>query len=202
MGGESHQVNAIFIHIHRNFSDGLCGIAEYQYAVFAGNGTDFLHRHDGANFIIGIHDGDQDRIGFDRGFQFCQVDQSVVFYFQVGHFPAFFFNMLAGIQHRFMFDIAGDDMVALAGIHFENAFDRQVIPFSSTGSKDDFFRICADQFGYLFAGIIHGFLRCPPKRVVTAGRITEIIGEIRDHSLYYTGVAGRCGIMVEINGKL
>jgi hypothetical protein len=38
--------------------------------------------------------------------------------------------------------------------------------------------------------------------VITAGRISKAISEIRQHGFHYPGIAGSSGIMVKINGKI
>ena len=196
---ESHDINTVFVYIHRNLSNGLYRIREEQNAVLLGKGTDLFYGLDHADLVIGIHDRDQNGSWLNGRFQFFQVDQSIGFHFQVGNFSALALNMFTGIQYSFVFCGTGNDMVTLAGIHFKYPFDTQVITFSGTGGENDLFCIGTNQFGYLLTGIIHGFFRFPSKRVVTAGGIPKMLGEIRYHRFQHTRIHGCGGIVIQVN---
>ena len=56
--------------------------------------------------------------------------------------------------------------------------------------------------GNLLAGIIHGFFCDPAERMISAGSIAKVCGEIGQHRFHYPGVTGGGGIMVKIYGQL
>ncbi len=66
-------------------------------------------------------------------------------------------QLTAGIQYRFVFGFAGDDVLAFFLIKVGCTFDRQVVRFGCTRGKDDFTRISADQIGNLITGDIYRF---------------------------------------------
>src|SRR5579871_4758903 len=124
MRTKGHQVYTILINIHWNFSDSLRSIAEEQYTMLAGYGTYFANRLDSADLIIGIHDRYQYGSRLNSCFQFLQINCSVWFYGKISHLSAHLFQMLASVQHCFMLCSGSNDMIAFAGVHIENTFDR------------------------------------------------------------------------------
>ena len=76
-----------------------------------------------------------------------------------------------------MLSSAGDDVISFPGIHVKYAFDGQVVPFGSTGCENDFLGRL-QQLCHLFPGIINSFLSLPSEGMVSAGRITKILGKI------------------------
>src|SRR5207253_11092475 len=112
--------------------------------------------------------------GFYCCFEFFKIDQTIWFNREISYFATALFNVLASIENSFMFSSNSNDMVALAGIHFKNTFDRKVVALCCARSEDDLFRIGADQFRYLFACVINCFFSLPTKWVITACRITKM----------------------------
>lgn len=70
---------------------------------------DILHH---ADFVIYVHDGNEDGVVTHRCFQFFQVDNAITLRCQVGDFETFALQLTAGIQYRFVFGFTGDDVLA------------------------------------------------------------------------------------------
>ena len=159
---------------------------------------DILHH---ADFVIYVHDGNEDGVVTHRCFQFFQVDNAITLRCQVGDFETFALQLTAGIQYRFVFGFTGDDVLAFFLIKVGCTFDRQVVRFGCTRGKDDFTRVSADQIGNLITGDIYRFFSLPAETVRTGGRVTK--GSVHRHKLHHflgnTRVHRRgCGV-VEIN---
>ncbi len=195
MRRERHQVDPVFIYVNRYFANRLCSVGKQQHAVLAGNGADFFNWLNNADLVIRVHDSDQYCCRLNSCFQFLQIDQPLRVHRQVRYFAAQLFDVFAGIQNSFVLGYRCDDVIALAGVHFKYTFDGQVIAFGCSAGKDDLLWIGANQFGHLFTGIIDSFFRRPAKRVVPAGRISEMIQEIRCHGFQYPGIHG-CGSVI------
>src|SRR5208282_3044865 len=57
---DRQQVDIVFLHVHGNLANRLHAVGSEDDAVFLGNLADLRHRINDADFIVGIHDGDQD----------------------------------------------------------------------------------------------------------------------------------------------
>ena len=66
------------IDVHRNLADCLHPIGMEQNALFLGDLADLRNRLHDADFVIGIHDADQDRFVGDRVPQLIEIDQPVL----------------------------------------------------------------------------------------------------------------------------
>ena len=60
MAAGAHHIYMILIHIDRNVAEGLNRIGVEDDSVLFCDLTDFLHRFNRSDFVIGKHDGDQD----------------------------------------------------------------------------------------------------------------------------------------------
>ena len=163
--GEGHQVHFQLAQVDRQFAHALGRIHVVDDAArtahFA-DGRDVLHN---ADFVVNVHDGNQDGVIAHRRFELFQVDDPVALRRQVSHFEPFTLQLTAGVQHGFVFGFAGDDVLAFFLVKVGCTFNRQVIGFRRTGSKDDFTRIGTDQISDLIAGDIYRLFSLPAETV-------------------------------------
>ena len=99
-----------------------------------------------------------------------------------------------------MLDGAGDDVVATAPLRRHRTLDREVVRLGRAAGEGDLRRRRADQRGDLRPRRVHGVLRFPAPRVLAAGGVAELLGEVRQHRLEDAGIDGRRGVVVEIEG--
>ena len=72
--------------------------------------------------------------------QHVEIDQPVALHRQISDAIAVLFQLLAGIENRFVLGGRSDDVVAFFGIHLGHALDRQVVGFGGAAGEDDFLR--------------------------------------------------------------
>ena len=60
----------------------------------------------------------------------------------------------------------------------------------------------ADQGGDLLAGLLDGRLRLPAEGVAAAGRVAELLGEVRQHRLDHARVGPRRRVVVHVDRRL
>ena len=135
-------------------------------------------------------------------FRLVETDAAVLLHRQIGDPAAFLLEMLAGIDHGLVLGDCRDDVVALLAIHAGDALDRQVVRFGRAAREDDFLRVGADQIGDLLAGFFDRFLRLPPERMVAAGGIAEVLGEVGHHRLEHARIDRRGRVIVHVDRKL
>ena len=190
------------VDVDRNFADGLHAVGVEENAVLAADFADFGDGLEHADFVVGVHDGDENRLIGDRFPQHVEIDQAVALHRQIGDPIAVLFELLAGIENGFVLGGGGDDVVAFFGIHLGHALDGEVVRFGGAAGEDDFARRGADQIGNLLARFIHRLLGHPAELVIAAGGIAEVLREIGQHRLEDAGVHLRGRVIVEINGRL
>src|SRR5262249_4998854 len=128
-----------------------------------------------------------------------RINATVALNRQVSHLESVLFQALAGVEHSFVFDRLGDDVIALLAVHLGDALDHQVVAFSGSASEDDLFRSSGDQRGDLRASVFHGLFPSPAKGVVAAGGVAELFGEIRQHGANNARIDRRGGVIVHVN---
>ena len=74
VSGEGEQVDSKVVHIHRDFSCGLHGVGVEIEVPLIGDAADFFERLNGAQFIVGVHDGDQHCFWAYSLLQFVEID--------------------------------------------------------------------------------------------------------------------------------
>ena len=61
VGGEGHQVDLQRLHVHRDLAHRLGGVAVEENPLLLADPPDLGERVEGADLVVGRHDGDQDR---------------------------------------------------------------------------------------------------------------------------------------------
>ncbi|MNO99907.1 hypothetical protein D3C76_916900 [compost metagenome] len=199
--GEGHQVDLQLLQIDIHLAGGLGRVDVEQDAARAGQFADRSDIVDGADFVVHVHDRNQDGVITQRSLDLGRSDQAIFGRVQIGHFEAFALELAAGVQHRLVLDLRGDDVLALAGVEVRDTLDRQVVGLGGAGGPDDLARIGIDQFGDLAAGVFHRFLGLPAEHVGTRGRVAEIAvhQQAVSHFLSDTRIHRGRGGVVEVN---
>src|SRR5262249_10312434 len=78
VGGNGEKVDIVLLHVHRDLAHGLNAIDGKNNAVFFGDLADFRDRIDRANFVVGVHDGDQNRLRRNRFTHFLGIDPAIL----------------------------------------------------------------------------------------------------------------------------
>src|ERR1700683_4035065 len=146
--GNRHQVDAVFLDVHRNFADGLHAVHVEKNAFFFCDLANLRDGLDYADFVVGVHDGNQDGLGRDGFAQFVQVYAAVFLHREIGDFVTVFFEAFAGVERGLVLGDLRNNMIALLAIHFRRALDGQVGGFRRAAGEDDFLRRGVDELGY------------------------------------------------------
>src|SRR6266851_2070894 len=202
VAAHGQQVDVVFLHIDGNLAHSLHAVHGEEDAVLLGKFADFRDRVNYANFVVGVHDGDQNRCGLNGRLQLLNVYAPVALDRQIGDFEAVLFEVLAGVQHGLVLDGLGDDVVALFAEHLRDALDHQVIGFGSAAGEDDFLGRGVDQRSNLLTRRFHGLFAGPAEGVVAAGGVAELLGEVRQHRFDDARIDRRGRMIVHVNRQL
>ena len=142
----------------RNLPDRLHPIHGKENPAFLGNLADLRNGVDDPDFVVGIHDGDEDGGRLDGRLDILETDAAIARDREIAHLKTMLFQVLAGIQYGLVFDRLGDDVIALLTEHFRDALDHQVVGFRGAAGENDLFRGGVDECGNLLARVLDGFL--------------------------------------------
>src|ERR1019366_625510 len=112
----------------------------------------------------------------------------------VGNFASLGGKMLAGIEHRVMFNGRGDDMVA--GPH--QTKDRKIVGLRTAAGKHNLGGAAAQQGSNGFAGTLDRGPRLL-SMMVDGGRVAKVLAKVRPHRLQYLGEHRSSRVVVEID---
>jgi len=113
--GNREQVDLEFVDVDGDFSRGLHGVSMEVDVGFFSDAADFFERLNGANLVVGVHDGDEHCFRANGAAQILEVNQPFAIRRQIGDTRALLFESLAGVQDSFVFD-GGSHEVRRIGI--------------------------------------------------------------------------------------
>ncbi|MNM95059.1 hypothetical protein D3C81_1074840 [compost metagenome] len=172
--GEGHQVDLQRFQVDFHLAGGLRRVDVEQDAAGTGHFADGGDVVDGADFVVHVHDRNQDGVVAQRRLDHRRGDDAVFAGLEVGDLEAFALELAGGVQHRLVLDLRGDQVLALAAVEVRSPLDRQVVGLGGTGGPDNLARVGIDQLGHLAAGVFHRLLGLPAEQVRTRGRIAEV----------------------------
>ena len=109
-------------------------------------------RLDGPDFIVGMHNADEDCARRDRLAKVARVNAARAVDRQVRYPRAQPFEKPARLDDRRVLDSGGDDVIALVAQGEKYAFEGQVIGLTAAARKNDFIIVTTKQCCYLAAG--------------------------------------------------
>src|SRR5260370_14934719 len=109
VSGNGAEINSQSVDVDRDFPRGLYGVGVEVDVGFLGDAADFFERLDGAELVVGVHDGDQNGFRPDGAAQILEINLSFAISRQIGDASACFFECLAGVENSFVFDGGGVD---------------------------------------------------------------------------------------------
>ena len=202
VGGEGHEIHLHFLQVNLQFASTLGRIHMEDDPVLTGNLADGGDVVDDTDFVVHMHEGHQDSVLADGGGHGLWLDEAIGTGVQIGNLKAFPLQLAATVQHRLVFNLGGDDVLALAAVEVGGTLDGQVVGLGSTGSPDDFPRVAVEQVCHLTAGVLHCLLGLPAEAVGAGSRVAEVRlqGEALGHLLCHPGVHRGGGGVVQVDG--
>lgn len=186
VAADRHGGEAAVAEVDVELPEGLDGVGVQRDPGLAGDGRQFADRHDGADLVVGPHDGGQGHVvgvALDGLAEGVGVDAPVAVHGQVLDLRALVLGEpVDGVEHGVVLDGAGDDPgpggVGVAPRPVE-ALDGEVVGLRAAGGEDHLAGAGADRLGEGFAGLLHGTAG-PAARGVQGGGVPRG-GELRGH---------------------
>ena len=207
--GERQHVNAHRLHVDRHMADRLHRVRMEHSAHRMGEFRDLPDRLDGADLVVRRHDGDERGVLAQRVFELLEIDAAVLVHVQIGDAEALLFERFAGVEHRVVLDLGGDQVPAALGrraVH--KPADGEVVRLRAAAGEDDLARgvvvLLVDRhrgvqaFADRGARLVERHFGLAPD-AVERGRVAEIFGQPRLHRLECGLGQGRGRRVVRIN---
>ena len=139
--GQGQHVDAHLLHVDRHVADRLHCVRVELRADRMRQLGDLLDRLDGADLVVRRHDGDERGVLGKLTLQLLEIDAALLVHVQIGDAVALFFQRLAGVQHRMVLDLGGNEVLAaLCRRAVHKAADREVVRLRAAAGEDDLAR--------------------------------------------------------------
>ena len=154
---------------------------------------------DGANLVVGVHDGHQACLLGDGLLQLLGPDDAVLVDVQVGDGKALLLQGLAGVEHRVVLKGGGDDVVLALALHGAgSALNGPVVAFGAAAGEVDFPWLGPQAAGHRGPGLLQGALGLLAQSVKAGGVAVYFFIE-GEHGLQHLGGNGGGGGVVRVN---
>ena len=191
VSGQREHIDVLLFHVDLHIADGLDRIGVEQNAVLFADGADLRNGLNGADLVVGVHDGHQSGVLTDGILYLLGGNETVLVHRQVGDLKALFFQSGTGVQNGVMLEYGGDDVLFALGRHqLGGAFDGPVVRLGAAGGEVDLHAVVgtglfyAQRFFDLVAGIFHGET-CLTSFFVDARSVAVAFAEEGEHSVQY-----------------
>src|SRR2546430_1096606 len=98
VAGKREQIELKLIHVDGKLPSRLHSVGMEINVGILGNAADFFDRLDGAQLVVGVHDGDERGFLANRAAQVFKVDQAVLVHVKIGDVHALLFERLASVK--------------------------------------------------------------------------------------------------------
>ncbi len=204
VGRQGEHVDVFRPHVDGQMSRRLHRIGVEKDVLFPADGPDLSHRLDGADLVVGVHDGDQAGVGADGRGHVLRPDDAVFRHRDKGDLIPFLFQPLEGVEHGVVLDGGGDDVpFVLAGAQGSRRTDGLVVGLAAPRGEGDLGRIAVQVPGDGGPGGVQGLVG-PLAEGVQAGRIAVLLPEIGQHGGQggVTQPGGRRVVQIDVHGML
>ena len=193
MAGQGQHIDAHFLHVDVHVADCLNRVGVELSANRMCQLSDFLDRLNGADLVVGRHNGNQCGVLGKLCFKLLEVNTAFLIHVQIGNAVAFLLEGLAGVKHCVMLDLGGDDVLAaLGGRTVHKAADSKVVRLRAAAGEYNFARCIVVLYVYRLCRVqaladngtrvIQRFL-CRTADAVQRGRVAVMLGQPRLHSV-------------------
>ena len=182
------QVDVHRLHIHGYMADGLHRVRVERDAPLAAECADGPDGLDGADLVVGEHDGHERRVLPDGRSHVLDADDAVFVHIQQRHVKAFPAELIECMQHRMVLKLGGYQMLSsLTGAVSGGGDDGLIVGLAAAGGEHDLARVgSADQLRDLGAAGEQMLGRLLPEGIERAGIAVDLV-KVRKHGFLCGG---------------
>ena len=203
VGGEAQHVDVHLIDVDLHVARRLDGVGVEQNALFLADRADLPDGLDGADLVVGEHDGHEAGVVADGVGDLLRGDEPVRVHVEQRHLKALLFQALEGVQHGVVLERGGNDVLfALARADVGRGGDGLVVRLAAAGGEGDLPCLGAQTPGYRFARRGERFRRFLAECIKARGVAVPGV-EIRQHRVdgRFAHLRGRRVVRIYKHGK-
>ncbi len=193
--GDAEQIHPQGLDVHRNLAGRLGGIGMDEGSRGVGQARDLGDGLDGADLVIGVHDGDEDGVFAQGAAQIMGGYAAMLIDGEGGYGKAERCQRAARLYHRRMLDGAGDDVTASFPQRLYHADDGQVIGLGAATGKEHLVGVASEHRGYVGPRALHRPLGGDAIAVRAAG-VAKELSQAGCDGLGHLGRDGGGGVIV------
>ena len=200
VAGEGEHVDVLSLYVNVQVACRLHGIRVEDNALFPAHRANFGNGKNGADLVVGVHDGHQGGVRPDGRSHLLRGNGAGGAHRQQLHLKALFFQLLQGVQHGVMLKGGGEDvLLALQGAKPGGGDNGLVVGLAAAGGEDDLLGVAAQAPGHGLPGALERLVGSLPHGV-QAGGVAVVALQAGEHG-GHGGVAHSCGGgVIGING--
>ena len=192
MGGQGQHVDALGVYVNGQVAHSLNGVGVEGNALFPAQGSNFSDRLDGADFVVGEHDGHQGGVLPDGGGHVLHLYNAAFINGDQGDLKAFFGELVHGMKDSVVLDGGGDEVFfAFASTHLGGAGNGLIVRLAAAGGEVNLSGLGSDGFCHRLPGGLQCLLGLLPGGMEAGGIAPEALHGVQ-HGLLSSG-AGLCG---------
>ena len=175
VAGEGEHVDVVPDHIHADVAHRLDGVGVEEDAALPAQRADLPDGLEGADLIVGVHDGHQAGVGADGRRQLLQADQAVLMDGEVSDLEPLLLQLGQGVEHRVVLDGVGDDVAFPGGRPQAGPLgDGPVVRLGAAAGEVDLPGLGVQALGNRLPGGDEGQIGLPALLVKAAGVAVEL----------------------------
>ncbi len=173
--GEGQHVNVVLFHINRQMSHRLHSVRVKQHPFLPADRADLPHGLDGADLVVGEHDGHQAGILPNGGLQLLQPHQPVLVDRQVGYLKPLLLQLFQRVEYGMVFNGIGNDMLLPLFCPQPCPLGNgPVVRLSAAAGEINLPGFGVKAFGNGLPGLHQGIIGLPPLLVQRAGIAVQL----------------------------
>ena len=202
VGGQRQHIDVLCLHVNVKVACRLYGVSVEQDAFLFAYCADLRNGHNGANLVVGIHNGNQTGILSDRICHLRRGNGAAGANVQQLNVKALLFQLFQGVQHGVVLKSGGNNVLFAFSLANAGGGDNGlVVGLAAAGGEGDLPGLTAETFCHGLAGLLQSFRRLLADSV-QAGRISIISFHIGQHRV--DGCAAHFGgsrvICIDLHG--
>ena len=155
VAGEGQHVDVLLLHVDVEVASGLHGVGVEQDTLFMAHGADLGDGQDGADLVVGVHNGHQAGVGQDGVSHLLGGDGAGGAHRQQLDLKAFLFQLFQGVENGVMLKGGGDDVLLALALTDAGGGDQSlIVGLAAAGGKGDLPGRAAQTGGHGLSGAL------------------------------------------------
>ncbi len=200
VGRDAHEIRSPLVDTNGHAPDGLHGIGVKQDPSLAAQPSDLRDRLNGPDLVVRRHHRNEDGVGTQGPGDLVRGDDAVRSDADDGDLESLALDRPRRLEHGRMLDRGRHQVTAARARHARRAPHGEVVRLRRPGGEHDVSRLGANQPRELGTRLFDRRMGLLSEGVLTARRVAELLGQVRQHRGHHRGVQRGRRVMIEVDG--